>query len=327
MTIESLETRFVDDSISWKEKRELIYQHQLSNIDVYKTFVDALGSESNFEGPPTIPIDIFKVDGWYRERIADLRFKSSATGGIRSTHHIRRAAVYELSIQRSFQTVFGSGPFTIASHLPGYTEAGEESSLLYMIRHLIKIFGNSHSGSFLGEARKLNEMIIKSEERGDQLLVFGAAFGLVDFLECETLQLPSNSIVIETGGMKTHRKEMDRRSLHERLAEGFGLERNRIYSEYGMCEMLSQSYTRGGEAFRSPPWMEVAIVDPEAPWRKLPDGEVGAIAVFDCANMHSISSILTKDRGRRTPDGFEVLGRLQSSELRGCNFLIEGYLR
>jgi len=243
---------------------------------------------------------------------------------LRSSHPVIDLDVYRRSIEASFRGVFGAGPFTIAAHLPGYIENGSESSLLYMVEYLIENFGDGDSGHFLEDLEDLEHFIRVSERSGHPLILFGAAFGLLDICEKTDYHLPENAIVIETGGMKTYRKEISRDDLHNNLASGFGVRPEQIYSEYGMCEMLSQCYTRGGKTFYPPAWLDVGIVDPVRPWIRKPVGEVGAIAVFDCANLYSVSAILSEDRGVKRNDGsFEVLGRLDNAEMRGCNFLLE----
>ncbi|NNE70272.1 MAG: hypothetical protein HKN29_07890, partial [Rhodothermales bacterium] len=142
-------------------------------------------------------------------------------------------------------------------------------------------------------------------------------------LERAPIPLPSDALVIETGGMKTYRRAVPRDVLHERLLQGYGLERRQLWSEYGMCEMLSQCYAPSGGLFVTPPWVEARVVDPERPDREMPDGEAGALAITDLANVHSCSFLLTQDRAVRRRDGFEVLGRLSGAELRGCNHLLE----
>ncbi|HET6568560.1 MAG TPA: hypothetical protein VFG50_11400, partial [Rhodothermales bacterium] len=154
------------------------------------------------------------------------------------------------------------------------------------------------------------------------LLLFGAAFGLLDLAEKGPMVLPENSIVVETGGMKTHRREITRAELHRKLADGFGLPVSRIWSEYGMCELLSQCYARGGGTYLPPPWLRFRVVDPERPEREMPEGEPGMLQIFDMANLYSVSAIRTEDLAVRRGEGFEVLGRLSGADLRGCNFLL-----
>lgn len=146
---------------------------------------------------------------------------------------------------------------------------------------------------------------------------------MLEMIEDKPIRLPIDSLVVETGGMKSRRRDVDRVSLHRRLAAGFGLPRESIRSEYGMCEMLSQCYTLGGETFHAPPWVRVKVVDPDRPHLEVERGRPGLLAVFDLANGHSVSPILTEDIVREEAAGFEVLGRLGQADLRGCNFLFE----
>ncbi|MFW6157622.1 MAG: hypothetical protein ACOC4S_02145, partial [Balneolaceae bacterium] len=156
------------------------------------------------------------------------------------------------------------------------------------------------------------------------LILFGAAFGLVQLAERHPQELPGRSIIIETGGMKTHRREMTRRAMHQNLAKGFGTSVKQIHSEYGMTELLSQAYATGGAWFQPVPWMRVRIYNPENPLEPLPAGQEGLIGIIDLANVHSCSFLLTGDRGVLGKKGrFKVLGRWNPKDLRGCNFLVE----
>jgi hypothetical protein len=158
---------------------------------------------------------------------------------------------------------------------------------------------------------------------GQPVFVLGTAFGLLDWMEAGPCELPDEVRVLETGGMKTHRREMNRDDLHASLAEGLGVPRPRIGSEYGMCELMSQFYMSDDGLFRGPPWVRFAILDPDRPDSEMDEGVAGALAVFDLANLYSVCAVLTQDRAMRRGDGFELLGRLSGAELRGCNFLLE----
>jgi len=179
--------------------------------------------------------------------------------------------------------------------------------------------------AFLELGKPLDETAIREiKESGKKLMLFGAAFGLMDILENHPVQLPENTVIIETGGMKTHRREITKEELHKQLAGGFGLPQSHIHSEYGMTELLSQAYAQGSLWFECVPWMKVSIRNPEAPMQKVRNGEEGLIGVMDLANLHSCSFILTGDRGIQRKDGkFQVLGRWNPQNLRGCNFLID----
>jgi Acyl-protein synthetase, LuxE len=243
---------------------------------------------------------------------------SGDTGGSRRAEHfVRDLTFYNRSLEDGFRGVFGSGPFTILAHLPDYAS---DSSLVYMAERVIATFGNPSSGFFLEDPAILHEA---ARLGGDRIVLIGAAFGLLDLLDAQPLQLPIDSLVVETGGMKTHRREIQRGDLHQRLARGFGVPRSQIWSEFGMCELLSQCYATGTERYRPPPWMRVSVRDPELPETEMPPGVPGVLAVIDLANAHSASAILTEDRAVQYNDGFEILGRLTGTDLRGCNYLLE----
>lgn len=273
------------------------------------------------EEAPYLPIEAFKrvPVATFPPAEAAAVFESSGTGrGVPSRHYVRDLALYDRSALHHFAQVFGRGPFRLVAHLPHYAP---QSSLVYMVRRLIDTYGAPGSGFFLDDDALLQAACTQS---GPPLIVFGAAFGLMDLVEQQAYRLPPGARVVETGGMKTHRRSLDRPTLHARLADGFGVAPAQVWSEYGMAELLSQCYTRGGDGcFRPPPWMHVQVVDPDDPTRRLPKGKPGALAVFDLANVYSVSAVLTQDRAIRRGGGFEVLGRLSHAELRGCNFLLE----
>ena len=248
-------------------------------------------------------------------------FESSGTTGVACSHHyVRDLALYDRAITAHFAAVFGEGPFTLLVHLPDYAP---QSSLVYMARLLMRAYGDSASGFFLDDTAVLRRGIAHAETQHTTLLLFGAAFGLLNLAMTQRWTLPPGARLIETGGMKTHRKSITRAALHQRLAEGFGIARHQVWSEYGMCELLSQAYTRGGTAFYPPPWMQVEVFDPERIETPLPAGQTGLLGVVDLANIHTVSAIMTEDLGVRCAGGFEVLGRLEHSALRGCNFLLK----
>ncbi len=253
---------------------------------------------------------------------AEKIFESSGTGGgARSRHYVRDVSLYERALAAHFSREFGTGPFLFASCLPGYAEQGPSSSLLYMADFLMRRFGAAGSGAILGAPERLRFLADRSAREDIPLVVFGAAFGLLDLVETEKFSLPAHAIVIETGGMKTHRREIARADLHGRLRDGFGV--SSVCSEYGMCELLDACYAREGGVFYPPPWMRFWIVDPSRPFEPLEEGREGALALLDLANVWSASALLTEDRAVQRGDGFEVLGRLAHAELRGCNFLLE----
>ncbi len=272
---------------------------------------------------PFLPVEAFKHAPvtTFPPSEAEIVFESSGTGrGTPSRHFVRNRTIYERAVRTHFREVFGDGPFIIVAHLPEYAD---RSSLVYMLHHLITTFGAEGSGFFLNDTSLLQDACARSKHGGVRLLLFGAAFGLIDFLDQQRQKLPSDSLVVETGGMKTYRRTMSREVLHARLAEGFGIDRAQIRSEYGMCEMMSQCYTRGETTFFPPPWMHFTVLNPLVPTREVSYGKSGALAVIDLANVYSCSFLLTGDRAVERNGGFDILGRLSGAELRGCNFLLE----
>lgn len=312
---ENLTTWLQDRPDRFEETAEAVLAFQRAHNPVYGRY-----------GYRYLPVAAFKhgpVTTFPPEAAAHV-FESSGTGrGVPSKHYVRSLALYERVVCAHFEAVFGPGPFTFVAHLPHYAARGETSSLLYMVELLVRRYGDPHSGFFLEDRARLTEAVDASRRAGTPLLLFGAAFGLLDLVEAAPVGLPEGALVVETGGMKTYRREIGRAALHRRLAVGFGLAEERIWSEYGMCELMSQCYTRGGARFYPPPWMRFTILDPQDPTRPLPEGEAGALALLDLANLYTASALLTEDLAVARDGGFEVLGRLSQAELRGCNFLLE----
>ena len=301
------------------------YRHQQAHNPVYHRYCKEKNVES-WSTVPFLPVEAFKhapVVTFPSDNAAHV-FKSSGTGrSARSTHHVKSLRLYERVFSAHFADAVGRGPFTFVAHLPHYADQGETSSLLYMVEGLIERYGDAGSGFFLDDRAPLHDAIAHSRAHGTPFLLFGAAFGLLDLIEDGAIQLPADALVIETGGMKTYRQSVTRDELHRRLSDGLGVPEARVWSEYGMCELMSQCYTRGDRVFYPPPWMRVRVVNPEHPEAEQPEGVPGALAVFDLANVFTVSALMTQDRAVRRGNGFEVLGRLTDAELRGCNFLLE----
>ena len=311
MTLEFVERNFhrVASPEEFGAMERCVASYQREHCAVYGQFAEA-GRHLPVAAFKHAPVVTFPAEE--AERV----FESSGTGrGPRSRHWVRRLAVYERAVSVHFEQVFGPGPHTILAHLPRYQEA---SSLVYMMDLLIRRHGDEHSGFFLEDT----SMPERAVREGGSVLLFGAAFGLLDLVDEGAFTLPREARIIETGGMKTYRRQMTRAGLHRRLAEGFGLPADGIWSEYGMCELLSQAYTRGGAVFYPPAWMRFRVLDPFT-LDECAEGVPGALAVFDLANLYSVSALLTEDLAVQRGEGFEILGRLPQSELRGCNFLVE----
>jgi hypothetical protein len=314
-----------------------IFKHQFTHNTIYRRYCEALPDENirdkvqdDIGYAPLLPIRAFKkadiVTRHSKLNIqhSTLTFKSSGTGSMeRSTHVVPDEALYRQSVLQGFRHFYDLDNSVILGYTPDYA-ANPHSSLIWMINALIKTDAIKKS-RFLPLDQPLNQGEIDDIARsGRRLILFGAAFGLLDLVEISSVTLPPNSIVMETGGMKTHRREMSRRNMHRKLAHGFGIDNSRIHSEYGMCELLSQAYATGGQWFRSVPWMQVSIRDPDDLQRQLSPYQQGLIGIMDLANVHSCSFLLTGDRGVMDRKGrFKVLGRWQPRDLRGCNFLID----
>lgn len=325
------------DEVSFDLKAQKVFKYQFENNPVYQRYCEALGmtadqikgeSEllSGRDEIPLLPIKAFKdtTVAVQTEAEVEVEFKSSGTSQMqRSVHQVVDAKLYDQSLLRGFKQFYPLNNAVVWGYTPGYSE-NPASSLTYMIQRLVE-----EDGSGLSRFQPLDEPLDKSavdevKRQGKKLILFGAAFGLLDLLEMKRIPLPSDSIVIETGGMKTHRREISRAELHGRLARGFDLDTTRIHSEYGMAELLSQAYATGGQWFRTVPWMDVSIRDPDNPAEKLPPFEEGRIGIIDLANIYSCSFLLTGDRGMTDKNGrFQVLGRWNPKDPRGCNFLIE----
>lgn len=278
-----------------------------------------------FEGYRYLPIEAFrhKPVCTFAPEEAEAVFESSGTGGgARSRHFVKRLDLYRRAIDAGFLRRFGHGPYVIAAHLPGYAQA---SSLVFMVRHLMDRFGYPGSCFFLEDLTPLREACRTARDSGVPLMMVGVTFGLLDLGKADFERLPAGSIVVETGGMKTSGRTLARDELHRVLREKLG--GTTVVSEYGMCELLSQFWTESGSVYKTPPWVGFDVVDPLDGLRTCDEGESGALAVFDLANLYSVSAVLTQDQAVRRKEGFEVLGRLEGADLRGCHFLLEGHAR
>ncbi len=321
------------DDIFFEEKAQKVFEHQFEYNSIYQQYCKALGIEEISESnkAPLLPIKAFKS----AKIVSDLKnsilnthdsllFQSSGISDMqRSVHHVEDASIYDQSLLQGFKQFYDLDNAVIWGYMPGYGK-NSDSSLIYMVQKLIDQ-DDSGLSRFLALNESLQpEEISQVKKSGKQLIIFGAAFGLLDLLEMKEIDLSSNSIIIETGGMKTHRREISRDKLHRRLAKGFGLDISRIHSEYGMCELLSQAYSTGGKWFHTVPWMKVSIRNPDNLFEKMPPYQEGLIGIIDLANVYSCSFLLTGDRGIADQKGrFQVLGRWNLKDLRGCNFLIE----
>lgn len=320
-------------NLDFNKKCLEIYEWQLKNNQLYNRYVAELEVQGliNISGGihadtiPLMPIEVFrdvKVD--LMLKATEVVFKSSGTTAmVRSEHYVPYLDLYRKSIWEGLSFFYPVDEFVYLGYTPGY-EQNPNSSLVWMINFMISQDKTGLSRFLpIGEPVS-NDLIQEISSLNKRIMLFGAAFGLIELVEKYPLQLPVESIVMETGGMKTFRKEMSRDAMHQQLANGFGLAKNQIHSEYGMTELLSQGYALGTEWFETPPWMKVTIRNPENPSEMMPFGQQGLIGIIDLANWTTIPFLLTGDRGVQRNDGsFKVLGRWNSHFLRGCNFLLE----
>lgn len=306
---------------------DLLHLHA-EHSPIYGSYLKALGrspeSINGIDGIPFLPITLFRQHQVLLEGLkAEVLFTSSGTtGSITSTHHVPFVDSYERSFMSSFRAVYGDpAEWRILALLPAYLER-EGSSLVYMAEKLIAATGDPLSGTYLYQYDKLAEIIRRSETEGQRTLLLGVTFALLDLSEQHPMVL-EHTTIMETGGMKGRRPELVRDELHSILKKAFGVPT--IHSEYGMTELLSQAWSTGEGRYRCPPWMRVRIRDVNDPFCTMPAGRTGGIDVIDLANAASCPFISTQDLGRMHPDGsFEVLGRFDHSQVRGCNLMMEG---
>ncbi|GAC1443203.1 MAG: acyltransferase [Sediminibacterium sp.] len=270
---------------------------------------------------PALPVSFFKthkvVTGEFEP---GLYFESSGTTqSINSRHWVKEVSIYRQSFIRTFELFYGPVEnWCIIGLLPAYLER-QHSSLVMMVDELVTLSEHANSGFYLTEHGKLADTLRQLEAQGQPTLLIGVTFGLLDFSEAFPQQL-KHTIVMETGGMKGRRKEMTRAEVHDLLQKGLGV--NRVHSEYGMTELLSQAYSRGDGRFACPPWMRVLVRDEEDPLVVRASGS-GILQVIDLANVYSCCFIATEDVGMVYEDGsFEVWGRLDNSDIRGCSLLV-----
>lgn len=303
-----------------------VFKHQFENNNVYRSFCDLLyvhpSDIKNVEQIPFLPIQFFKSHEVISSlnKIEETFTSSGTTGSVTSRHLITDLSVYEESYINGFKHFYGSiEEYTVLALLPNYLER-EGSSLIYMVDDLIKRSKNSESGFYLNNLDELSEKLIQMDERGEKVLLIGVTFALLDLIEKKQFHL-QNTIVMETGGMKGRRKELTRVELHQILEQGFGI--SQIHSEYGMTELLSQGYSKGKGIFECPPWMKVLTRDTEDALTILNNHRTGGLNIIDLANYNSCSFIATQDLGKVYSNGhFEVLGRFDHSDIRGCNLMV-----
>ncbi len=303
-----------------------VFDFQYRNNALYKAFCDNLGrdpsSVDSIERIPYLPISFFKSHRVVAFQGAEeiVFSSSSTTGSVPSKHHVKHLSVYRQSFEEGFSHFYGPpSDYCILALLPSYLER-TGSSLVFMAEELIKMSGHRLNGFFLNDHAELVERLKWLNAQNQKTILLGVSFALLDLAQKYKNNLP-DLIVMETGGMKGRRREIVRDGLHKIIRESLGLEL--VHSEYGMTELLSQAYSKGNGIFKCPPWMKVMVREANDPLLMAPVGSSGGINVIDLANIFSCSFIATHDLGKSYPDGtFEVLGRFDNSDVRGCNLML-----
>ena len=316
----------IKSSFEFEQLAIQIFKHQFENNRVYRSFCDLLykhpSEVKTILDIPFLPIQFFKTrEVLSSKKPVKITFTSSGTTGSEtSKHHVTDLSIYEQSFTKGFELFYGKiEDYVVLGLLPSYLER-EGSSLVYMVDSMIKTSNHPESGFYLNNLSELKDTLTKVDSEGKKVLLIGVSFALLDLVETHQFNL-KNTIVMETGGMKGRRKEIIRTELHNILKKGFGVAQ--IHSEYGMTELLSQAYSKGEGVFTCPPWMKVLTRDTEDALTIQESGKTGGLNIIDLANVNSCAFIATQDLGKTNLDGsFEVIGRFDNSDIRGCNLMV-----
>ncbi|QTE21583.1 acyl transferase [Polaribacter cellanae] len=303
-----------------------VFKHQFNKNKVYRSFCDLLyihpSSISKVEEIPFLPIQFFKSRKVVAslEEVEEIFTSSGTTGSITSKHFVTDIKAYKESYLKGFAHFYGNiEEYAVLALLPNYLER-KGSSLVFMVDDLIRKSKNVASAFYLDNMNELAEKLRELDKKGQKTLLIGVSFALLDLIEQRQFSL-KNTIIMETGGMKGRRKELIREELHNILKSGFGVDK--IHSEYGMTELLSQAYSKGNGIFETPPWMKILTRDTEDALTINSAGKNGGINVIDLANYNSCSFIATQDLGKVHENGtFEIIGRFDNSDIRGCNLMV-----
>lgn len=316
-----------DPALNFEEKALEVFHHQSSQAGIYADYIKAIKVDvsdiSRIEQIPFLPISFFKTHVIKEEgKPTEIIFTSSGTSGqSTSSHYITDLELYIKSFTTGFSNFYGDiKNYCFLALLPSYLERNG-SSLVYMCDHLIKQSQHPLSGFYLDNMVALSETLRRLKEQKQKVMLIGVTYALLDLAEKFPLPFPE-LVIVETGGMKGKRKEMVREEVHDTLIKGFDV--SSVHSEYGMTELLSQAWSKSNGIFQCPTWMRIYIRDINDPLMITNENITGAINVIDLANIHSCSFIATDDLGRKSLNGsFEVVGRLELSELMGCNLMVE----
>jgi hypothetical protein len=315
-----------------------LFHFQYQNNEVYRRYTDSIHIKPETVDTvtkiPFLPVQFFKTNSIKTTDFEpEIIFESSGTTqSVISNHYVKNLELYKKCFTQCFELFYGpENEWCILALLPSYLErktslpAGKDSSLITMTGELIKRTGHSLSGFYLNDLEKLHQTLLHNEILQQPTLLIGVTFALLDFTEKYSMRL-SNTVIMETGGMKGRREEMTRDEVHEILIKKSGV--RHIHSEYGMTEILSQAYSRGNGIFKCPPWMKVFIRSEDDPFSihtpslSTKKTETGIINIIDLANIYSCAFIATDDMGKLHHNGsFEVLGRCDNADIRGCSLL------
>ena len=303
-----------------------IYNFQYEKNKVYQNYCNMICEDpsdvNEINKIPFLPISFFKTKKILSaDKFEKVFYSSGTTTNSRSKHFISNLKLYQKSFINNFKLNYSDiTQYTILALLPNYYD-NKDSSLIYMIEKLIKLSKSKESGFFLDDYINLSKKLIELDAKKERkTILIGVPYALLDMIDFNQFQL-NNTIIMETGGMKGKRKEMVRTELHEKLKRGFGV--SKIHSEYGMTELLSQAYSKGDGVFKTPSWMKVIIRDINDAQNLDFNKKSGAINIIDLANYNSCSFIATDDMGKYiNDDEFELIGRVDNSDIRGCNLLV-----
>ena len=316
----------IQDQSDFKTCALQVFRHQFKNNAIYRSFCDLLYIHSSdvkeVEEIPFLPIQFFKSHAVLSstQAVKETFTSSGTTGSSVSKHMVTDVSWYTKSYTKGFEHFYGPiEEYTVLGLLPNYLER-DGSSLIYMVDDFIKKSNKPASGFYLNNLTELSKTLIALDKKGEKVLLIGVTFALLDLIERQQFKL-QNTIIMETGGMKGRRKEIIRNELHEILCAGLGV--SKIHSEYGMTELLSQGYSSGDGVFDCPPWMKILARDTEDALTMVGSNKTGGLNVIDLANYNSCSFIATQDLGKVDNNGrFEVLGRFDHSDIRGCNLMV-----
>jgi len=304
-----------------------LFQFQVENNAVYREYCRLLNCDiaaiEHYTKIPFLPISTFKSHELKcgNFEAAAIFSSSGTTGKQTSRHFVNNLETYGNSFNLTFERFYGKvESYCVLGLLPSYLER-QGSSLIYMVNDFIEQSNHEQSGFFLNNQQELFDLLQRLSNNKEKVLLIGVSFALLDFAEQYDLKSNENLVVMETGGMKGRRKELVREELHSILQKGFSAEK--IHSEYGMTELLSQAYSKGNGVFETPPWMKILIREQDDPGQLTPIGQAGVMNIIDLANTRSCAFIQTDDLGKKLDESrFEVLGRQDVSDVRGCNLMI-----